>query len=152
MSYSVKVAKPKEMPYERKDTFLQDFQKKDTVTESEILLMKRRLNNGKYDIDVLSDVGEKNLTPEQTEKGKAWLMKQYKTPTGKEKENSPFGYRETEVLDNFDHFELVDWYDDSNYFQTQSGIKNYQPVYRVVAKDGSGFEYTVKGGEVYITG
>ena len=78
------------------------------------------------------------LTPKQTQKGLSWLMDQWKTPKGKERKHNPFGYREQYVLENFKEFRLIDFYDASNYYQVQLGIRNYYPYYHVIAKDGSG--------------
>jgi len=131
---------------DKKQVFLEEIKKKDVITEREILLIKRRLNEGTYKSEDVNEIDTKKLTPEQNEKGFKYLYDLYKSPTGKERVNNPFGDREEEVLNNFSHFELVDWYDNGNQY-----YKNYVPVYRVVAKDGSGFEYVMKVGKIEIT-
>jgi hypothetical protein len=86
-----------------------------------------------------------SLTPEQTAKGLAWLMNEWKTPTGKERVNNPFGYRETAILEDFKEFKLIGFYDCSRYGAIFVPIlyssKCYTPLYRVIAKEGNSFEY-----------
>ena len=119
-----------------------DFVKEKILSEQQVNLLKRRLNDGKITPnEIIGDGKAWRLTPEQTEKGLKYLMSLWKTPTGKEKEMSPFGFRETNVLENFSRFEVIDFYNNNTYQQQQMGINNYQPLYRVVAKDGSSFEY-----------
>ncbi len=115
---------------------LPQFIENKVLSEKEINLLKRRLNNKEItraEVFFLQDEGFR-LTLEQEEKGKAWLINLWKTPTGVERKNNPFGYREEEVLKNVDYMELVEFYDNVNYTQAQMGIKNYQPYYRVVSK------------------
>lgn len=114
------------------------------LKEKEVLLLKRRLNDGKITPDeIFGENFDKafRLTDEQEKKGLKWLNNLRRTKTGAERENNPFGAREEYVLDNFDRFELVDFYDNANYYQAQVGRHNYQPLYEVVAKDGSSFQY-----------
>lgn len=139
----------KEEKKDPKKLFLEEIKKKDTITEKEISLIKRRLNDGTYKSDeVYEMIGEdgKALTSEQQEKGKAWLMDKWKSSTGKERENNPFGYREQEILDKFKGIRLKEFYDAGNY-----GFHNYTPYYEVEGNETS-FEYVVKGGEVSILG
>jgi hypothetical protein len=132
-----------------------EFYESPVLSEREILLVKRRLNDGKVSISAVMekspDEGWK-ITPEQTQKGLAWLMNQWKSPKGVERKNNPFGYREEEILKNFKEFRLVDFYDNANYYQAQAGIKNYIPLYEVISKDGDGFQYYVVGGKISIVG
>lgn len=126
-----------------------------TITEKEILAAKKRANGYSNAKDkTLLEIPEGGLaiTPEQTKKGLDWLMDQWKTPRGIERKNNPFGYREQEVLENFSHFLLTDWYDAMSSYGVQQGYHSYLPVYTVVAKDGSTFEYHMAGGEINITG
>ncbi len=128
---------------------------KSGLSEKEINLLKRRLNNGNLSIsDVNIPDGGFELDPEQIEKGHDWLKDKWKTPTGKPRSNSPFGYREENVLDpaNFREIRLIDFRDLANYHQAKLGIRFYVPVYQVRASDGSSFEYNVSAGEVDLTG
>jgi hypothetical protein len=125
------------------------------VSESDLKLWKNRLNAGriKYDDIPWPEDGEGfKLTAEQNKKGLDFLLDQWKGKSGKERVNNPFGYREENVLDSFKEFRLIDFYDDVNYYQTQAGIHNYAPYYRVIGKDGDTFEYYYNGGKVNILG
>lgn len=129
-----------------------------TITEQEILNARMRANGYKKVKDKsLLEIPEDGLkiTPKQTKKGLKWLLNLWKTPKDKERLNNPFGYREEEVLKNFKEFRLVDWYDDTTSYAVDRGFHNYLPVYRVIAKDDSYFEYvpnTKEYGKVNITG
>jgi len=87
------------------------------------------------------------LSDAQREKGKQWLLNLWKTPTGAERKNNPFGYREQDVLQNFDTICLKGYYDAGNYHHSY-----YIPLYDVYATDGYGFEYHTQGGKINITG
>lgn len=132
-----------------------DFLKKDLLTEQEVLLAKRRLNGGKLTSDdylkVIPEGGWK-ITPDQSKKGLEWLMDQWKTPMGVERKNNPFGYREEAVLENFKEFRLTDFYDNVNVYQVRLGIHNYLPVYTVIARDKSSFQYYVDYKGIHIIG
>lgn len=77
------------------------------------------------------------ITPKQTEKGLAWLLNAWKTPTGKERKNNPFGIREQNVLADFKSFELVDFDD-----RGRNGWSSYLPVYQVTSHKHGSFTYT----------
>jgi hypothetical protein len=104
------------------------------ITENQINLIKRRLNSGKDDSE-LDDLVEyiidnsPKLSNEQNKKGYEFLMNLWKSPTGKERKNSPFGYREQSVLENFEYFELAGFY-------TIYGIGSI-PVYNVIGKSSN---------------
>lgn len=87
------------------------------------------------------------LGSDQVTKGYVWLIDQWKTPNGKERKNNPFGYREQDALNNFDHITLKGYYDAGNYHRSY-----YIPLYDVYAIDGYGFEYYVWGGKINIIG
>jgi len=87
-----------------------------------------------------------NLSDEQNKQGIEWLTNLWKSPTGKERKNNPFGYREQAAIENFSHFQLVDAFASGYY-------ANYQvPVYDMLTKDGYGFQYYMQGGEIHIIG
>ena len=92
------------------------------------------------------------VSPAQTKKGYDWLMNKWKTPRGVERKNNPFGLREQEILDDFGHFELKEYINNVNAYQSQAGINNYQPVWEVVSKGGSSFEYYMEMGLPKIIG
>lgn len=119
-----------------------------TITEQEIRTIRGRMNAGRFsrqDYDILFAGGMLELTEEQTAKGLAWLLNLWKSPTGKERKNNPFGYREQEYLTEYqksgERAALVDFYDAGRY-----GFKNMIPVYNY------GFEYYANGGSVSIIG
>lgn len=88
--------------------------------------------------DLLGMIYEKQprIEPNQSAKGLAWLMDKWKTPRGVERKNNPYGYREQNVLANFSHFTLVDFYDAGNHYRSF-----FLPVYRVHSKDCGSFDY-----------
>ena len=120
--------------------------KRGYITESEINLLKNRVNNGRAELSQLDDLGGLAITEEQTAKGLKWLLNKWKTPRGKERKNNPFGYREENILEDFDHFYFSGLYDAGNYRPF------FVPLHVVCAKDGRHFEYCVFGGEIHIVG
>ena len=122
-----------------------------TITEKEINLIKLRMNNDKVDedtqevIDYIWD-NSPQLTPDQNKKGIDYLRNLWKSPTGKERTNNPFGYREQDALETFEYFELRGFYDAGNRYN-----KFYVPLYTCVGADSS-FEYAFYGGKVNILG
>lgn len=132
-----------------------EFYEKDTLSEREVLLLKRRMSHGKVDVHKVLEkmpTGGWKLTPQQSEKGFNWLLKQWKTPTGAERKNNPFGQREEHVLEKFDEFRLIDFMDTATYSATQMGIHFYIPVYEIKARDGTYFQYYVDYKGIHITG
>lgn len=64
------------------------------ISEKDILLLKRRLNNG----EKIRIINELKVSKEQKEKGLKWLRNLYISPTGKERKNNPFCWREIDIL------------------------------------------------------
>jgi hypothetical protein len=125
---------------------ISDIVKKGIITEKEINLICRRVNAGeKINLSGIWD-GEIEITPEQTKKELDWLNNQWKSPSGKERKNNPFRYREQEVLKTFNRFYFSGIYDCGNSYHSF-----YIPVYIVCGKNGS-FEYYVSGGVCHIIG
>jgi hypothetical protein len=122
-----------------------------TITEKEINLIKLRMNNDKVDdftqeaIDFIWD-NSPQLTPDQNKKGIDYLRNLWKSPSGKERVNNPFGYREQDALETFEYFELRGFYDAGNRYR-----KFYVPLYICVGAETS-FEYYISGGEINIVG
>lgn len=120
------------------------------ISEQEIISMRSFMNRDKEaarQIFNAWDDQELAISEEQAQKGYDFLMDQWKSPSGKERKNNPFGYREQEILENFSHFTLKSLYNNSGYSQ----ITNYLPLYSCISKDGSAFEYYYDG-KVNITG
>ena len=67
------------------------------ITEQEINLLKNRSNKLNFDVWDYN-IEDVQVTNEQMQKGFTWLVNLYKSPTGKERKNNPFGYREIEVI------------------------------------------------------
>ncbi len=135
------------MAVAKTEEIIKEIYKSKTISEKEINLLKNRKNNGKdVGLDYMLD-DDISLTKSQTAKGLKYLMNQWKTPKGKERVNNPFGYREEEVLENFSQFEFVGFHDAGNFW-----TRFYVPVYSVIAKNGSHFDYAIYGGKVQILG
>jgi hypothetical protein len=115
---------------------ISEIETKGFITEKEISLLKRRANSGDKEAAFFWPCVE--CTDEQTEKAYKWLKNLYVTPNGKERKNNPFGYREMNILDNWngEKAEFKGFYDAGRY-----GFHNYLPVY-----DFGGMEYYVCGG------
>lgn len=115
---------------------ISEIETKGFITEKEISLLKRRANSGDREAALFWPCVE--CTGEQTEKAYKWLKNLYVTPNGKERKNNPFGYREMNILDNWngEKAEFKGFYDAGRY-----GFHNYLPVY-----DFGGMEYYVCGG------
>lgn len=131
------------------EDIINDAIKNNIISESDINLIKNRINRGEdVDLDAFYEKEGILLTPQQDQKGFQFLWDLYKTPTGKERGNNPFGWREQNVLENFDHFEVIDFYDATR----PGGVKFVVPYYRVVSKEGDTFEYAFHGGQIHILG
>lgn len=121
---------------------------KKQLTEQEVKLLLRRLNAKKISFGDLpenfQDGDGWELTTEQFQKGRDWLLNRWKTPSGVERKNNPFGYREEAILEKATSIDLKDFY--------PQGMSGYLlPVYRVNSSEGS-FEYVVSAGEIIIIG
>lgn len=124
------------------------------ISERQIRLIGRRLNNdhelGEELADLLAkaEEGEIQVSFSQAQKGFDWLMNLYKTPANKIRKNNPYGYREMEALDSgLDHF-TYDGHIDMGMYSSSW----FTPIYTFVGKNGSSFQYYVKGGEIQIIG
>ena len=119
------------------------------IEEREIISMRSFMHKSKENARfVFGALQDKQLTlsNEQNQKGYDFLMNQWKTASGKERKNNPFGYREQNILNNFSHFELKDLYNAGNAYHDY-----YLPLYECISKDGGSFEYYYNG-EVNIIG
>lgn len=114
------------------------------ITEREILTIKHRANRGVQGCGAIFSNGPLKITPEQTEKGLAWLMDKWKTPRGVVRKRNPFKQREQNILEHFDHFELGSFYDGGSWVRSY-----YYPIYRVYNKRGRYFDYIVKPKDKY---
>jgi hypothetical protein len=126
------------------EKLIQEIAKNGVITEKEILLLKHRKNNGEKFDESFSWDGEILLTAEQNKKGIEFLLNLWKTPIGVERKNNPFGYCEQKVLETFENFRFIGFYDAGNYSRSF-----YVPLYECNGEEGS-FEYYYSGGEVNI--
>ena len=113
------------------------------IEEGQLIALKSFLNKNKENRQIIFEaMQDKQLTlsAAQNKKGFDFLMNCWKTPTGKERVNNPFGYREQAILENFSHFELKDWYNVGTY----GGSDFYLPLYECIGNETS-FEYYYNG-------
>lgn len=137
----------KQLRYEKRNR-KEGWLDKNVLTESEVLLLKHRLNNDAIFVtEIFRDEFDKKLiTREQTEKGLNWLKDQWKTPRGCIRKNNPFGNREISIIENFDHFTL-----DTFLCIERTRFRTiYQAVWNVYAKDGTYFQYWNEYSDVHI--
>ena len=123
----------------------QEILDRETINYKEVCLLMRRMNADKEVINIDS-IWDSPKTLEDHEKGLKYLLNQWKTPKGKERLNSPFGYREQAILENFDSFELAGTYDIGN-----MNFKHHVPLWNVCGNDNK-FQYHMSGGTVNIVG
>lgn len=124
---------------------IKSIEEKGIITEREILLLKRRANNGDRDAANFYPGCDRiiEVTDEQSEKGFKWLYNLYKTPTGKERKNNPFGCREMDILDNYngERLTFVGFYNAVNRYYSL-----HVPIYEL---NGMVYYYD---GELHIVG
>lgn len=124
--------------------------KSKTIRESEIISLRSFLRkHPEEQNDIFSALNESEgltLSASQNAKGIAFLLGAWKTPRGIERKNNPFGYREQEILENFTHFTLTAFYNNSKY----GGDASWLPLYECHSHDRS-FEYYYDG-KIHITG
>lgn len=115
------------------------------IREREIISMRSLMNRDKEAARAIFDAWEHadtelTIDVQQSQKGYDFLMNQWKTPTGAERKNNPFGYREQRILENFSNFTLKSLYNAGT-----AHIDNYLPLYYCNSKDSNGFEYYYDG-------
>lgn len=115
-----------------------------TISFKNVKLLIRRMNNGEK-ID-LQNVWDNPKPLEDPKQGIEYLLNQWKTPNGKERTNNPFGYREQEILENFEGFEFAGTYDAGN-----RNHSFYVPLWNVCGNDNC-FQYYMSGGKIHIVG
>ena len=134
-----------------KNNSLNELRKRDVFDKSQITkqekdLLMRRINSGKLkpnEVPHIADGEGYDLSEEQTKKGLDYLNNQDRTSRGVERKNTPFGYREKNILEHATSIRLKDVYlEHGNY---------YYPVYEVNSSDGS-FDYYMSGGTIHIIG
>lgn len=125
-----------------------------TITEKQINLIGRRLNNQKElgeeltKLSELAQEGDLEVEEEQALKGFKWLLNLYKTPRGVIRKNNPYGYREMEALDSG----LKGFTYDGHFNAGNYSFSWYAPIYTFIGKNNTSFQYYVRGGEIVIIG
>lgn len=124
---------------------------KEVLTEQEINNIKNFINNKASEEErgiILGLIADdcKILTNEHNLKGYEFMKGKLYTPTGKERKEHVFGYREIDVINTFEQFTLIGFYNVARY-----GERNfYVPLYRMIGKEDV-FDYYYNG-EVNIIG
>lgn len=98
--------------------------------------------------DHINERGEIRITKEQTRIGIDWLRKHCFRKDGSRRKTKdfPFNDHEVQVIRNFAKFRFVGVYNSNgSRYAYRSGYFRFSPIYRVYAKDGSHFDYTVPG-------
>lgn len=117
------------------------------LTPEETALVKRGLEQALWDNESADGVG---VGEDMTAQALAWLRNLHRTPTGKVRTTSPFGYREVLVLD---HARGVRWVD---VYHVPNRSNQILPVWRVsgVLPEGGvvSFDYYAEGRSISITG
>ena len=126
--------------------------KKKKFTEKELNALKNYMNNvgsaeaNKLNTLVADKYGTK-LDKSQVAKGFKYLYNLGFTPKGKERSNSPYGYREEYIVKNPKTIELLQFHNAGNRY-----VDFYVPYYEAIGKDGTSMEYFVSGGKINIWG
>lgn len=123
---------------------IENIAERGVITEQEIALLKRRSNSGDKDISLIYDYLPWQIEDSQKEKAMKWLRSLHYTPTGKERSNSPYGYRELAIIDSDNNEMTFNGFFDATRCRE---IRNNVPLYWC-----DGMEYYVLGGEIHIVG
>ena len=126
--------------------------KKKKFTEKELNALKNHMNKiGGIEAQKLNGlVADKHgteLDKTQVAKGFKYLYNLGYTPKGKERSNSPYGYREEYIVKNPKTIELLQFHNAGNRY-----VDFYVPYYEAIGKDGTSMEYFVSGGKINIWG
>ena len=121
-------------------------------SEKELNALKNHMN--KIDIrdaqklnDLVARKEGTKLDKTQIQKGFKYLYNLGFTPRGKERSNSPFGYREEYIVKNPKSIELLQYHNAGNRY-----VDFFVPYYEAIGKDGTSMEYFVSGGKINIWG
>lgn len=121
------------------------------LTEGEINNIKNFINNKASEeerniiLGLIAD-NSKMLTEEHNLKGYNFMKGKLYTPGGKERKGHIFGYREIDIINTFEQFLLIGFYNIARY--GQRGF--YVPIYRMIGREGI-FDYYYNG-EINIIG
>lgn len=129
------------------EQIFEDIKKQGYITEQQIRLLKTRGTQQDKDVFdyTLLDTEQFEcgipLTPDQNEKGLAFLRDKAYTPKGNIRKNCPFGYRELNIINTSSEFRFKGFYD--------AGRRNYVSLLPLYELDGMEYYYD---GEVHVVG
>jgi hypothetical protein len=128
-------------------------------TENEIIYFRKAVNSSsslpvelrkalKDAFESITNEQGYKITSEQTDKGIQYIRNRAFKRNGslRRAKSNPFNTREAHIINNFSHFEFVGLYDANG----NGYMQYYVPVYRVIAKDGTAFEYSTNMGQMEI--
>lgn len=130
-----------------KEQIFEEIKKQGYITEQQIRVLKTRSNHENKDLFDYTLFNEERfnygipLTPDQNEKGLAFLRDKAYTPKGNIRKNCPFGYRELNIIDTETEFTFHGFYDAG-----RRDHVNLLPLYGI-----GGMEYYYDG-EIHIIG
>lgn len=114
------------------EQIFEDIKKQGCITEQQIRLLKTRGNQQNKDVFDYSLLDTEQfgygipLTPDQNEKGLAFLRDKAYTPKGNIRKNCPFGYRELNIIDTETEFTFHGFYDAGRW-----GHVSLFPLYKI---------------------
>lgn len=129
------------------EQIFEDIKKQGYITEQQVRLLKTRGNQQNKDLFdyTLLDTEQFGcgipLTPEQNEKGLAFLRDKAYTPKGNIRKNCPFGYRELNIIDTCTGFTFWGFYNAGRW-----GHVSLFPLYKI-----GDMEYYYDG-EIHVIG
>lgn len=129
------------------EQIFEEIKKQGYITEQQIRLLKTRGNQQNKDVFnyTLLDTEQFEygipLTPEQNEKGLAFLRDKAYTPKGNLRKNCPFRHRELNIIDTETEFTFMGFYD--------AGRRNYVSLFPLYGIGGMEYYYD---GEIHIVG
>ena len=126
--------------------------KQKKLSEKELNALKNHMN--KLDLKEANKLNDFMYAKEGTKLDKTQVAKGFKylynlgfTPNGKDRSNSPYGYREEYIVKNPKTIEVLSFHND-----TRGRFNNFVPYYEAIGKDGTSMEYFYSGGKINIWG
>lgn len=102
--------------------------------------------------EMLERRSERAITKEQAKFGIKWLKTKAFKLNGEARKNCTLGEREQRIVKNFSHFKFAGVYNSQESFGNGHSLyKQYVPIWRTYAKDGSYFDYVVMSSGLFVT-
>lgn len=105
-------------------------------SEEDIRTLRKHVNSGATSILNVINKGSYAITPSQSSKGIEWLNRRSFKKNGDVRKNCPLKAFERSIVQNFREFRFVGLYNVS-----ETGSRNYMPIYRAISNDYTWFEY-----------